>query len=292
VGENIRLNCSVSQEVWRVLMDPMQLDQILANLAVNARDAIAGTGEVFIEVVNCTLHEADCRGKPDFVTPGDYVALTIRDTGTGMTPEVQAHIFEPFFTTKGVGKGTGLGLATVYGIVRQNNGAITVQSAPGQGTTFTIHLPRAGDAALAAADEPQEPMPTGTETVLLVEDEEPLLQLVHRALVHQGYRVVTATAPRLALQVCEQHPGPIHLLLTDVIMPDLGGKELAERIQALRPGIRVLFMSGYTADFMEEHGHLPANLDVLQKPFPRATLAQRVRAALDAPPPPRQNGTL
>ena len=287
IGENIRLNFVLARESWRVFMDPSQLDQILANLAVNARDAIAGQGKISIVVANQKLQEDDCREKPDFVTPGDYVVLSVSDDGVGMTPEVQARIFEPFFTTKGVGEGTGLGLATIYGIVKQNRGAIVVQSMPGHGTTFTIYLPRSKDAGHGTADAAAEaPRPTGTETVLVVEDQESVLLLVQRTLSRQGYDVLTAPTPRQALQLCERRPEPIHLLLTDVIMPDMGGMELADRIQALRPGIRVLFMSGYTDDIMQQQGHLPASRQVLQKPFTAATLAQQVRAVLDAPPAP------
>ncbi len=284
IGENIRLTFTVSRDAQYVFMDPAQVDQILANLALNARDAIAGTGTITITVTNQTLGEADCRDRPEFVTPGEYVIVTICDDGAGMTPELQAHIFEPFFTTKGVGKGTGLGLATVYGIVKQNNGAITVQSAPGQGSRFTLYLPRANKATPAAANETALPhKPTGTETILVVEDEESVLSLVQRTLTQQGYKVLTAAHPRVAVQLCAQHPEPIHLLLTDVIMPDMGGKQLAEYIQQQRPGIRVLFMSGYTADIMMHQGHLQEDLPVLQKPFLAADLTQRVRTTLDAP---------
>ncbi|MCX7009362.1 MAG: response regulator, partial [Kiritimatiellaeota bacterium] len=177
-------------------------------------------------------------------------------------------------------------LATVYGIVKQNDGAITVQSAPGQGTTFTLYLPRASDAVLlAAAGKDSERIPKGTETLLVVEDEEPVLYLAQRTLALLGYHVLTAPTPKDALRLCASSLEPIHLLLTDVIMPDMSGKVLAESIQKLRPGIRVLFMSGYPADIMEQHGHLPAGRDVLPKPFTGTTLAQRVRAALNAPPP-------
>jgi PAS domain S-box-containing protein len=286
IGENIRLNFTLAQDTGAVFMDPSQWDQILANLAVNARDAIAGTGNLFIEVAPRTLTEADCRDKTDFVTPGDYVVLTFRDDGPGMTPEIQGHIFEPFFTTKSVGKGTGMGLATVYGIVKQNHGAISVQSAPGQGATFSIYLPQATAAAVAATAKMAERSPTGTETILLVEDETSVLSLILRTLARQGYNILPAATPAEALQVCSSHPAPIHLLLTDVIMPKMSGRDLAERIQKLRPGIRVIFMSGYTTDIMEQQGHLPAGLHVMQKPFAGAVLAQRIRAALDAPPSP------
>ena len=289
IGENIQLHFVQQPALGRVFMDPSQLGQILANLAVNARDAITGTGTISIAATNRTLQETDCQDQDqaEFVPPGDYVALTFRDDGAGMTANVQAHIFEPFFTTKGPGKGTGLGLAMVYGIVKQNKGAITVESAPGQGTRFTIYLPRAADTAQAATEETEARKPTGTETVLLVEDEEAVLDLAQRILVQQGYKVLTAATPRSALRLCAQTLEPIHLLLTDVIMPEMSGKELAACIQSLRPDIHILYMSGYTADIMEQQGYLSAGVQVLQKPFTTATLAQHVRATLDAAPTPR-----
>ena len=287
LGENIRLSFTLARENWRVFMDPMQFDQLLANLTVNARDAIAGTGNISIAVANVSFRANDGSDKPEFVAPGDYVTLAISDDGVGMTQEIQSHIFEPFFTTKGVGKGTGLGLATVYGIVKQNNGSITVRSAPGQGTTFTLYLPRVAAAeSSAATTKAAAHKPTGSETILLVEDEDSVLTLVTRTLEQQGYHVLTAATPQAALAICQSYKEKIHLLLTDVIMPVIGGKELADRVEALRPDIRVLFMSGYTADLMELHGHLPDGIRILQKPFTGATLAQRIRAALDAHPTP------
>ena len=284
IGENIRLNFAVSRSDWRVFMDPSQLDQILANLAVNARDAIAGTGTISIAASQCTIETSDGRDKAEAVAPGDYVVLTFRDDGAGMTPEVQAHIFEPFFTTKGVGAGTGLGLATVYGIVQQNNGAIAVHSTPGAGTTFTIYLPRTA-AVIPSIVEVKAQPPKGTETILLAEDDENVLTLVQRALAKLGYTILPTLSPQLALEVCAQHPGPIHLLLTDVIMPKMSGKALAESVQKLRPEIQVLYMSGYPADIMEQQGQLPAGLHVLAKPFNSTLLAQSVRAALDTAQP-------
>lgn len=283
IGENIQLHYVPQTDLEGVFMDPSQLDQILINLAVNARDAIVGTGQITLAATNRMLTAADCQGQVDFVTPGDYVVLSFRDDGSGMSPEVQAHIFEPFFTTKGVGKGTGLGLATVYGIVKQNHGAILVQSALGQGTTFTLYLPRAKTAALATAEAGTQQLPKGTETVLVTEDEKAVLKLIQRTLEQQGYNVLAAETPELALQVCAQHQETIHLLLTDVIMPSMNGKELSEHIQKLRPGIRVLFMSGYSADILEQMqaSDLPTGLQVLQKPFTALSLAQHVRAILD-----------
>jgi PAS domain S-box-containing protein len=286
IGENIHLNFMQHRDLGRVFIDPSQLDQILVNLAVNARDAIAGPGNIDIEVIPCTLTEADCLAQTDFVQPGDYLVLTIRDDGAGIPLELQGRIFEPFFTTKGLGRGTGLGLATVYGIVKQNHGAITVQSVLRQGTTFSIYLPRSAAVACAAEATAVERSPKGTETLLVVEDEVNILTMVQRLLTQQGYKVLSAPTPGEAVLLCEHYAEPLHLLLTDVIMPDMSGKELAERIQTLRPGIRVLYMSGYPADIMEEQGHLLAGLQVLQKPFSGVALAQRIRAALDAPPPP------
>jgi PAS domain S-box-containing protein len=285
IGENIQVSFEQQTNAGHVFMDPGQLDQILANLAINSRDAIASTGHIFITAIQQTLQEADCRDKTNFMLPGDYVVLTISDDGKGMTPEIQARIFEPFFTTKGVGKGTGLGLATVYGIVSQNKGAITVQSEPGQGTTFTIYLPRSPDASHTVKEKVEMPKPTGTETVLLVEDEGRVLKLVQRILAQQGYNILQAHTPAEALKRVEQYAEPIHLLLTDVIMPGMSGLEMAERLQKLRPGMRVLYMSGYTADIMKQHGDLLEGFQVMQKPFTGAALAQCIRATLDAPPP-------
>jgi len=290
VGENIRMDFTQQPNAGYVLMDPGQLDQVLANLVVNARHAIAGTGHISIAATPRTLQAADCRDKPDFVPPGDYVALTVRDDGAGMPPEVQAHIFEPFFTTKGAGKGTGLGLAMVYGIVKQNHGAITVHSVLGQGTTFTIHLPRISGAAVAAEPEVAAPKPTGQETVLLVEDEARVLELVMKILTQQGYHLLAAATPEEALRLCANYREPIGLLLTDVIMPGMSGLELAGRLQKLWPGLRVLYMSGYTKDIMRQHGQLPEDVKILQKPFTGAALAQRVRDTLDGPVPGKQQG--
>lgn len=281
LGENIHLQFLQKPDTGSIYMDPGQLDQIMANLAVNARDAITGVGHIIVEASNCTLREADCRGKADFVMPDDYVLITFRDDGAGIPPDIQSQIFEPFFTTKAVGKGTGLGLATVYGIVKQNKGAITVQSEPGKGTTFCIWLPRVREPAMLT-DQVTEARPVGTETVLLVEDEESVLQLTERELREQGYTVMAASTADQALQLCMNYQGDIHLLLTDVIMPGMSGKAVAERIQELRPGIRVLFMSGYPSDVLEQHGQLASQTDILHKPFSSLSLAQRVREALDA----------
>ena len=284
IGENIQLNYVQEPDVGHVFMDPVQLDQILANLVLNARDAIAVTGHITITAIPQQLLAVDVPNPSEFMPPGEYVRLTVRDDGMGMTPEIQAHIFEPFFTTKGVGKGTGLGLATVYGVVKQNHGTITVQSVPGQGTVFTIYLPRLVDAVPIATQNIAVQSPTSRETVLLVEDERRILELVQKILTQQGYTVLSANTPAEALRQCASYQEPIHLLLTDVIMPSMSGLDLAERLQKLWPDLHVLYMSGYTKDIMKQHGRLPENFSVLKKPFTSAVLAQRVHAALNAPP--------
>jgi CheY-like chemotaxis protein len=281
IGEDIDLCWMPGANLWPVKVDPSQIDQILANLCVNARDAIIGGGKVTIETANVTLDAAHAGGHPEFA-PGDYVLLTVSDTGQGMDEETQSHMFEPFFTTKEVGKGTGLGLATVFGIVKQNMGLVAVQSEPARGTTFRIHLPRSEAQAAAAAAGEQSPK--GTETVLLVEDEEQILVLTKRILKQQGYDVLAARTPEAAIGLAGRHPGPIHLLVTDVVMPAMDGRELFDRVSALRPGLRCLFISGYTADVIAHHGVLNEGVQFLQKPFTIEGLALKVREALQQPP--------
>jgi PAS domain S-box-containing protein len=283
VNEDIRLNLEASPGLWRVLLDPGQVDQLLANLVVNARDAITGAGRISISTANCTFSKADCQDSPDSVQPGDFVALKISDDGSGMTPEIRARIFEPFFTTKGVGEGTGMGLATVHGIVKQNNGYIEVWSEPNQGTAFTIYLPRHPD------ESPQElaeaavlPSARG-ETVLLVEDELPLLNIVSHMLVTQGYTVLSANTPDEAIRLAGEHPGAIQLLISDVIMPNLNGRELAEALLKTHPHLKLLFMSGYPADIIARKGVLHEGVHFIQKPFSLHTLATKVREVLDKP---------
>ena len=285
MGENIQLHFTQHSSLGRVLMDPGQLDQILVNLTVNARDALEGKGQIFIETKQLALTAALALANLEPLPPGNYVVLTFRDDGPGMSAEILEHIFEPFFTTKGQGQGTGLGLATVYGIVQQNHGAITVKSAPQRGATFTIYLPEADSAAAAEAEEQAAPAPGGNETVLVVEDDEPVLNMVRRTLANHGYDVLTADAPRDALQLLQVRKAPVHLLLTDVIMPGMSGKALAEQVAKLRPATRLLFMSGYTADILKEQGQMAELPFVLQKPFNTSKLLQAVRDALDAPPP-------
>jgi PAS domain S-box-containing protein len=279
IGEEIGFSVVPGADLWAVSIDPSQLDQILANLSVNSRDAIGGVGSIAITTKNVHLDAAYCSQHPGFEI-GDFVQLTLSDTGCGMDRETLDRIFEPFFTTKEPGKGTGLGLATIYGIVKQNGGFINVDSEPGRGTTFTIYLPR-HDGATAVAQESEDRLLTGSETILVVEDEAQILRMCQRVLESAGYRVLAAASPVSAVVLAEQHPGPIHLLLSDVVMPDMNGKQLQARMEAVMPGLRTVFMSGYTADVVAHRGVLDAGIRFLQKPFSPRDLTRRIREALD-----------
>jgi CheY-like chemotaxis protein len=279
IGEDIELAWLPGHELWSIRIDPSQVDQILANLAVNARDAIHGVGKVTIETRSQVLDGACCAGRPGLV-PGEYVILTVSDTGVGMGKDVLQYIFEPFFTTKEVGKGTGLGLATVYGIVKQNGGFINVTSEAGRGTTFTICFPRfLGETPNAAGSSTDKPL-GGTETILLVEDEESILNLGQRMLDRLGYKVLSASTPHEAIRLVQEYRENIHLLITDVVMPQMNGRELAERLTALKPTMKCLFMSGYTADAIAHHGVLDEGVRFIQKPFSIKTMAEKTREAL------------
>ncbi len=281
IGEDIELSWIAGHETWTVFMDPAQLDQILANLMVNARDAIAGTGKVTIETQNLELDHEYCREHPGFV-PGQYVMLAVTDDGCGMDRETLERIFEPFFTTKGMDKGTGLGLSTVYGIVKQNKGFINAYSEPGKGTTFKIYLPRyqASEAGWPSETPSPESLPKGSETVLLVEDELSLIRVYRKFLESLGYKVLATSSPEEALALAGAHQGEIHLLLTDVVMPQMNGKELWGLLKKARPEIRCLFMSGYTADAIAHHGVLEPGVNFLGKPFTLGALASKLREAL------------
>jgi two-component system, cell cycle sensor histidine kinase and response regulator CckA len=281
IREDIRLVWRPVGYLWRLRIDASQLDQILTNLCVNARDAIAGAGTVTLGAANETLAAASLPASPD-LPAGDYVRLTVTDDGCGMDRETQAHIFEPFVTTKGVGVGTGLGLSTVYGIVRQNGGDISVQSEPGKGTTFVIHLPRyqGSESPSHEARVLHEPR-TGTETILLVEDEPTLLGMLCILLRRSGYTVLSSSDPQVALGLAAQHARSIRLLISDVIMPGMNGRDLARHVQDIIPRVPLLFMSGYTADILDWQQSLGDGVAFLQKPFMADELMKMVRELLD-----------
>jgi len=281
IGEDIDFSWQPSSGLWPVKMDPSQLDQLLSNLLINARAAIEGVGRVTIETDNVAFDEAYCDDHADFV-PGDFVLLAVSDDGCGMDRDTLDNIFEPFFTTKAVGQGTGLGLSTVYGIVKQNDGVINVYSEPDKGTTFKIYLPRHGREAAVITAKDQENVPVSQgETVLIVEDETSLLELTRRFLDRLGCTVLEASTPARAMDLARDHKGKIHLLITDVVMPEMNGKDLAERLQALYPDLRVLFMSGYTANVIAHRAVLNEGVHFMQKPFFIRDLAVKVRKALD-----------
>jgi PAS domain S-box-containing protein len=281
IGEDISLAWLPETGLWPVRMDPSQFNQIIANLCVNARDAIADVGKIVIETKNISLDENYCAVHAGFM-PGAYVLLMVSDDGCGMSKEVLDHLFEPFFTTKGIGKGTGLGLATVYGIVKQNDGFINVYSEPGKGTTFKIYLPRFLGQRPEAPTEKEEPPPGGHgEGILVVEDEEAILMLAQHILVKLGYQVWAAGSAGEAIDLGEKHKDRIHLLVTDVVMPEMNGRELAQRLQSHTPKLKCLFMSGYTADIIASRGVLGQGVHFLQKPFSTRDLARKVREALD-----------
>jgi PAS domain S-box-containing protein len=283
IGENISLATVLAPDLGRVRADPNQIEQVLVNLAVNARDAMerSGGGKLTIETANVDLDEAFAQAHLGS-KPGPHAMLAVSDTGMGMDATVRAHLFEPFFTTKEVGKGTGLGLATVYGIVKQSGGYISVYSEPGHGSSFKIYLPRLAAPAASPAPALKGSAGRGTETILVVEDEPAVLALSQRALEAQGYVVLAASDATTALRLVERHGGTIHLLLTDVVMPGMSGRDLADQLAARRPGIRVLYMSGYPGDAVVQHGELQAGSTFLQKPFSPDGLARRVREVLDA----------
>ena len=284
IGEDIDLLWKPKKGIWPVRLDPSQIDQILANLCVNARDAIAGVGRLTLETDNRVFDEAYCAVHTGYLC-GPYVMLAVSDDGQGMEKEIMGHIFEPFFTTKEAGKGTGLGLATVYGIVRQNEGFINVYSEPGKGTTFKIYLPRHG-AAMEEIPEEEIPKPfaKGNETILIAEDEPMILDIARTMLERHGYTILAAETPGEAIRLAREYTGKIHLLMTDVVMPEMNGRVLANTLLSIHPDLKCLFMSGYTANVIAHQGVLEKGVNFIQKPFSMNELIASVRKALDNSP--------
>jgi two-component system cell cycle sensor histidine kinase/response regulator CckA len=283
IGEDIQLITSLEPEVWSVKVDPGMIEQVVMNLAVNSRDAMPSGGKLTIETSN-VIHDEEYASHHVSVKPGYYVMLAISDTGCGMDKETQSHLFEPFFTTKDTGKGSGLGLSTVYGIIKQSGGNIWAYSEPGLGTTFKIYLPRVERAAKGYKPrlKPKEVgAPGGTETILLVEDEEAVRTMVSKILQNKGYTVLEARHGNEAIEVSERYEGSINLMVTDVIMPQMSGRELAERMAPMRPEMHVLYMSGYPDNTIVQHGVLEPGTAFLQKPFTINALELKVREILD-----------
>jgi PAS domain S-box-containing protein len=282
LGEHVELKTKLAPGLCAVLTDPGQIEQVLVNLAVNARDAMPAGGTLMVETTTADIdasHAASRVGLP----PGQYACMKIGDTGTGMPREVIDRAFEPFFTTKPKGEGTGLGLATVYGIVSRAGGYVQIYSEPGVGTTFTILLPATGQEVQLEPAAEQKPAKGAGETVLIVEDEPAMREVTHRILSRAGYNVMTAANGREAIEIVTHYPGDIDVLLTDVIMPQMPGKEAAERIRALRPGIKVLFMSGYTQGLLDTQGVVEAGINLLEKPFTEASLLIRLGQLIAGP---------
>jgi PAS domain S-box-containing protein len=291
IGEDIQLDVILDPVIGQVKADPGQIEQVVMNLAVNARDAMPDGGKLTIQTANAELDAAFTREHPGSIA-GQYVMLAVTDTGTGMDPETQAQIFEPFFTTKGRDKGTGLGLATVYGVVKQSNGYIAVESEKRKGALFKIYLPRIEAPVATRSESIQAPLNVrGSETILLVEDAEPLRMLARLFLKENGYHVLTAADGSEAQQVAAQTHSPIHLLLTDVVMPGINGRVLAERLAPLHPMMKVLYMSGYTDSFIAGHGVLEEGIHLLHKPFTEEALMRKIREQLDASKETKETGS-
>ncbi|MCF8083795.1 MAG: response regulator [Deltaproteobacteria bacterium] len=281
IGEPVELKTLLAPDLGLVKADPGQLEQVVMNLAVNARDAMPQGGKLTIETANVELDPVYAKKHGDVVTPGSHVMLAVSDTGTGMSPETQAQVFEPFFTTKEMGVGTGLGLSMVYGIVKQSNGYIWVYSEPDKGTTFKIYLPRVETGTVdRQAEKPDFEDLQGSETILVVEDEASVRNIARKVLSRYGYTVLMAGNAEEALEVFGKHKRAVHLLLTDVVMPGRSGKKLAEKLQKQKPGLRVLFMSGYTDNSVVRNGALEEGIPFIQKPFAPDSLARKVKTLL------------
>ncbi len=280
LGEHVELKSSLASDLHAVLIDPGRLEQILVNLAVNARDAMPEGGILKIDTANIDVDEDFAASRPE-LSPGPHVRLRISDTGVGMSPETMHRAFDPFFTTKPPGQGTGLGLATVYGIVQQAGGRTEIYSEPGVGTTFTAQLPATDRLDMSIVHPTDSPLPHGEETILLVEDEQALREVTRRILTAAGYKVMVAANGPRALQVADAHAGPIDLLLSDVIMPQMPGPQLAERLLVDRPAVRVLLMSGFAQPILDSGGHLEAGMALIEKPFSGPGLLAKVAQTLE-----------
>jgi CheY-like chemotaxis protein len=279
LGEDVELAVSLQPALWAVRCDRGQVEQVVLNLAMNARDAMPSGGKLSLQTANVEVDERLTASRP-WMRPGSYVRLSIRDSGHGMSPEVKAHLFEPFFTTKAVGKGTGLGLATVYGIVKQNGGYVLVDSEPGRGTVVELYLPRVAGRAVEASPHEDAVASTGSETVLVVEDDPQVREVTVRSLRSSGYRVLEAPGALEALEIAARG-GRLHLLLTDVMMPGLDGRTVANELRRDRPDLRVLYVSGHAEEVVVKRGVLDPGIEVLAKPFTPAVLLARVRQVLD-----------
>jgi len=280
IGEDIDLRLELGADLGRVSADPSQIEQVLMNLVVNARDAMPRGGTLTIETANMAL-DAAYTGRHIAVKPGPYVLLAVSDNGAGMDEATQARLFEPFFTTKGVGRGTGLGLSTVFGIVKQSGGSLDVYSQPGHGSAFKIYLPRIDQPVALETEVSRLPLRAGTETILLVEDDDMVRNLVRETLERSGYKILDSAGPMEARRTAARHRGPIQLLITDVVMPKISGRELAEQMVRERPDLKVLYMSGYTDNAVVNSGILKKEVFFLQKPFTPAALIEKVREVLE-----------
>jgi CheY-like chemotaxis protein len=280
IGEDIDLRLVLPQDLGRVSADPGQIEQVLMNLVVNARDAMPKGGVLTIETKNVHLDE-NYVFRHISAKPGKYILLAVSDTGAGMDPATKARLFEPFFTTKGSGKGTGLGLSTVFGIVKQSGGSVEVYSEPNRGTSVKVYLPRIDQPVSVEAEGQRRTVARGSETILLVEDDEMVRTLVRETLLREGYRILDAPGPIEAKRISDNHKHPIHLMITDVVMPKVSGRELAEQLSHRRPEMKVLYMSGYTDNAVLSNGILEKDIAFLQKPFTPAALTEKVREVLE-----------